>query len=146
MDLKTFKESNEVLHAHKDCKRKFTNTTRQSTFQLQLKNLSMGVTFDWKCFCFFCSSKVDFFNKDRNKPRRFMRINIKNNVLKADENCKDELGQEVFGKLTGCNDLVPEGAVYHSACIATFSKKTNLGKVGRSIKEEKICSFEIMHE
>ena len=81
----------------------------------------MSVTFDWKCFWFFCLLKV-FHNKDRNKPRRVMTINIKNNVLLTNENRKDELGEEVFGKLTGCSDLVAEGVVYHSTCVVMFSK------------------------
>ena len=70
----------------------------------------MSVAFDWKHFCFFCSSKVDFRNKDRNKPRRVMAINIKNNVLLAAENRKGDWGEEVFGRLVGCNDLGAEEA------------------------------------
>ena len=68
---------------------------------------------------------VDFRNKNRNKPRRVMTINTKNSVLLAAENCKDECGEKVFKRVTGCNDLVGEEAVYHSACMAEFSKKTD---------------------
>ena len=50
----------------------------------------MTVTFDWKYFCLFCLSIFDFRNKDRNKPRQVMTINIKNNVLIAAKNRKDE--------------------------------------------------------
>ena len=81
----------------------------------------MIVAFDWKYFCFFCSSKINFCNKDRNKPRQVMTIHIKNNVLLAAEKCKDECVEEVFGRLTGCNDLVAEEAMYNSACMTEFS-------------------------
>lgn len=50
----------------------------------------MSVAFDWKYFCFFGSSNVDLCNKDRNKPLPVMTIKIKNNVLLAAENHKDE--------------------------------------------------------
>ena len=106
----------------------------------------MTVTFDWKYFCLFCLSIFDFRNKDRNKPRQVMTINIKNNVLMAAKNRKDEWGKEIFGRITRCNDLVAEDAVYHSACMAKFSKKTNSGKVGRWINEEKARSFEMLCE
>ena len=47
--------------------------------------------------------------------------------------------RKVFGRLKGCNDLVAEEAVYHhSACMAEFSKKTESGKVGCPINEEKV--------
>ena len=65
----------------------------------------MSVAFDWKYFCFFCSSNVDLCNKDRNKPLPVMTVKIKNNVLLAAENHKDEWGEEVFGRFTECNDL-----------------------------------------
>ena len=64
-----------------------------------------SVAFDWKYFCFFCSSNVGLCNKDRNKPLPVMTIKIKNNVLLAAENHKDEWEEEVFGRLTECNDL-----------------------------------------
>ena len=146
--LKNFKHSDEVLYVHKDCRRKFTDTRHQSTMSVPAKKLrsSMSVAFDWKYFCFFCSSKVDFRNKDRNKPRRVMTINIKNNVLLAAENRKDDWGEEVFGRLAVCNDLVVEEAVYHSAYMAKFSKKTDSGKIGHPISEEKVCYFEMLCE
>ena len=50
-----------------------------------------------------------------------MTIHIKNNVLLAAEKCKDECVEEVFGRLTGCNDLVAEEAMYNSACMTEFS-------------------------
>ena len=50
----------------------------------------MTVTFDWKYFCLFSSAKLVFRNKDRNKPRRVMTINIKNNVVIATKSHKDE--------------------------------------------------------
>ena len=75
-----------------------------------------------------------------------MSINIKNNALRAAENRKDELGEELFGRLTGCNDLVALEALYHSASMTKFSKKTNSGKNGRPINEEKACSFKILCE
>ena len=101
----------------------------------------MSVVFDWNYCCFFCSSKVDFRNKDRNKPRQVMTINIKNNVLIAAKNRKDKWGEDVFGRLTGCNGLVAEEAVYQSACMAKFSKTIDFRKVGR-LK----CSFEMLCE
>ena len=54
--------------------------------------------------------------------------------------------RQVFGRLNGCNDLVTEGAVYHSACMAKFSKKTESGKVGCPINEEKVWSFVVLCE
>lgn len=57
-----------------------------------------------------------------------MTINIKNNVLLASENHKDEWGEEVLGKVTGCNDLVAGEAMYHSPCMAKFNKKKKLGE------------------
>ena len=36
--------------------------------------------------------------------------------------------------------------MYHSAFVAKFSNKTDSGKVGHPIKEEKVCSFEMMCE
>ena len=75
-----------------------------------------------------------------------MKISIKNNVLLAAENCKGDWGEELFGRLAGCNDLVSEEAVYHSACMAKFSKKTDSGKVGRPANEEKVCYFEMLYE
>ena len=103
----------------------------------------MAVIFHWKCFCFVCSSSFDFRNKDRNKPRRVMTININNNILVAAENRKDEWGEEIFGRL--CNDLAAEDAVYYSAYMAKFSKKSDSGKVGL-VNEEKTCSFEMLCE
>lgn len=37
--------------------------------------------------------------------------------------------------------LVAEEAVYDSAYMAKYSKKTDSGKVSHSINEEKVCSF-----
>ena len=63
---------------------KFTDTTRQLATPVPTKKtLSATVAFDWKYFCFFASSKVDFRNNDRNIPRQVMTINIKNYVLLA---------------------------------------------------------------
>ena len=36
--------------------------------------------------------------------------------------------------------------MYHSAFVAKFSNKTDSGKVGHPIKEEKVCSFKMMCE
>ena len=63
----------------------------------------MSVAFDWNILCFFCSSKVNLGKKSRNKPRRVMTISVKNNVILAAENRKDEWREEVFGRLTECN-------------------------------------------
>ena len=81
--LQNFRYFDEVLYVHKDCRRKFTDTRRLLTMSVPAKkfHLPMRVASDWKCFYFFCSSKVDLRNKDRNKPRRVMTINMKNNVL-----------------------------------------------------------------
>ena len=86
-------ESLQTLDASKQC-------------QFQLKNFILP----WVLHltgntCFFCSSNVDLCNKDRNKPLPVMTIKIKNNVLLAAENHKDEWGEEVFGRFTECNDL-----------------------------------------
>ena len=89
---------------------------------------------------------MDFRNKDRNKPRQVISVNIKKNSLRAAGNRKEELGEELFGKLTGCNDLAAVEAVYHSACMKKFSKKTNSGKNARPANEEKACSFKILCE
>ena len=72
-----------------------------------------------------------------------MTININNNILVAAENRKDEWGEEIFGRL--CNDLAAEDAVYYSAYMSKFSKKTDSGKVGL-VNEEKTCSFEMLRE
>ena len=56
-----------------------------------------------------------------------MTINIKNNVVIATKSHKDEWGEEIFGRITGCNGLVAEDAVYHLTCVAKFSRKTNSG-------------------
>ena len=123
--LKQFKQSDENLHVHKDCRRKFTDSRRQSTNPVPAKKLrsSVTVTFDSKSLCFFHSSKVDFRNKDRDQHRRIMTINIKNNILLAAEKRNDEWGKEVYGRISACNDLVAEEAVYHLTCLGIFNKK-----------------------
>ena len=79
--------------------------------------------------------------------KRVIKVNIKNNALLAAKNHKDEWRrEEVFGRLKGCNDLVSEEAVYYSACMAKFSKKTESGKVGYRINEEKVWSFVVLCE
>ena len=104
----------------------------------------MSVAFDWKFLCFFCSSKVDLGKKCRNKPRRVMTINIKNNVILAAENRKDEWREEHLEDLQ--NVMVAEEHVYPSACMEMFIKKTDSGKVGRPINVEKACYFEMVCE
>ena len=44
------------------------------------------------------------------------------------------------------NVMVAEEAVYRSACMEKFIKKTDSGKVGRPINEEKACYFEMVCE
>ena len=56
-----------------------------------------------------------------------MTINIKNNALVAAKNRKDK--EDVFGRLTGCNDLVAEEAVYQSACMAKVSRQSILERL-----------------
>ena len=58
-----------------------------------------------------------------------MTINIKNNALVAAKNRKDKWGEDVFGRLTGCNDLVAEEAVYESACMAKVSRQSILERL-----------------
>ena len=55
-------------------------------------------------------------------------------------------GEEVFGRLTGCNDMVAQKVVYHSTYMVKFSKKTASGKVGYPINEGKVFSFEMLCE
>ena len=113
--LENFKHSEEVLYVHKDCRHKFTDTRPQSTMSVPAKKLfsSMSVAFEWIYFCFFCSPKVDFRNKDRK--------------------CLQDV-------------MIWLQSMYHSACMTKFSKKTNSGKDGHPINEEKVRYFEMLCE
>ena len=46
-------------------------------------------------------------------------------------------GGGIFRRITIFHDLVAEETVYHSVCMAKFCKKTDFGKFGRPINEEK---------
>ena len=75
-----------------------------------------------------------------------MTINIKNNILLAAEKRNDEWGKEVYGRISACNDLVAEEAVYHLTCLGKFNNKTGSDKDGRPVNEEKANFFEMLCE
>ena len=75
-----------------------------------------------------------------------MTINIKNNILLAAEKRNDELRKEVCGRISACNDLVAEEAVYHLTCLGKFNNKIGPDKVGHPVNEEKANSFEMLCE
>ena len=78
--LENFKQSDGALNVPKDCRHKIQTLDTSQQYQFQLKS-SMAVTFDWKYFCLFCSSKSAFLNKDRNKPRRVRQLILRTMFL-----------------------------------------------------------------
>ena len=73
--------------------------------------------FDWKSCCFLCTKIAERKYSTVYQVRTLPLIN----TLKANcESRTDEWSKEVYGRLSTCNDLVAEEAVYHISCMNKF--------------------------
>ena len=100
--LKGFSGSNKpqrlaTKYVHTDYWGRFTDTICHSTTPAPAQNLrpSAAVSFGWRNCCFSCSSRVGFRHKESKKLRRVITINIKDDILLATEQYKDDRGGDI---------------------------------------------------
>ena len=101
--------------------------------------------FNWKSCCFLCSQTAE---RKYSTVFQVRTLPLFNTLLKQCESRDDQWGREVYGRLSACNDLVAEEAVYHISCMKKFRLNINTGNkrghpTDNSMMEnfKKICSL-----
>lgn len=117
--LKSFVNSKEKIYVHHSC-RLDLNDFRQKNDKPEPKRLcsSVEVVFCWKTCCFLCSKRVL-----KRSPLKFHQVQIlpiHDTIVKRAKERADEWGEAVLTRFGNSKDLVTQGAVYHSTCMADF--------------------------
>lgn len=148
-----------VVKVHNKCRRDFTNKRRYE--QKCAKDLadsgsvtnrkllrSSAQLFDWKIHCFLCRETcvVDKVHPNSKSVRRVETLEFRSRILEhCDFRC-DEWALDIKGRLSACNDLVAEEAVYHKECHRNFFRVSTHSSRGRPIDKSKNETFDKLCE
>ena len=95
------------------------------------------------CLAFFALKKIDHRNPNRDAIVKVQTLPIRDCLIKRAEERNDDWGNQVFGKLLTCNDLVAEEAVYHLNCMNKFRlERFDAGKTGRPINTTMMDAYD----
>ena len=115
---------------HHDCRRRFVDIRDQPKTQPRKKLMRSSVGsssnyFDWKSCCFLCSKDAE---RKYSTVVQVRTIPLYESLLDICESRGDDWGGEVKGRLSTCNDLVAEEAIYHISCMRNFRLNVNSDK------------------
>ena len=127
---------------HHTCRRKFVDTRKVEKYEMPRKRFRSSIenTFEWKTDCFLCTKKA---LQKYSTVARVETLPLIETLIKRCDNRCDAWGNAVHSRLTSCNDLVAEEAIYHISCMNRFRLQINKShKRGRPLDSTRMENFQ----
>lgn len=112
-----------TVAVHHDCRRRFVDIQEQPKVPPGKKLMRSSVEscsstyYDWTSRLFLCSKGAE---RKYSTVIQVGTIPLYKSLLDICKSRDDDWGGEVKGRLSTCNDLVAEEAIYHISCMRNF--------------------------